>query len=319
MLGAQDMNSVQEIQVLTGNFDAEYGRSSAGQIRFVTKSGTSSFHGDLYEAIRNAAFDANTWARNHSPRTDLNSQPAKQNYNDFGFDLGGPIFVPHKFNTSKNKLFFFVAEEWIKRRYENEQTGTVPTAAMRTGDLSYLLDPKNSFFGRTRTATDPNTNTPFPGNIIPSSRISAQGAALLNAYPLPTAGFQQGSANWIESYPIYSDLNKTTFKVDYLLNENNHLYVRGTLIPWTFNSPLEGTFGLFKALWSRPNRTGIVDLTSTLSPTWVNDFSISANSDGKGAIDYDPGCGAFCERATYGITYPYLFPGTKLFPQKFHQ
>jgi hypothetical protein len=316
MLGAQDMNSVQEIQVLTGNFDAEYGRSSAGQIRFVTKSGTSAFHGDLYEAIRNAAFDANTWARNHSPRTDLNSQPAKQNYNDFGFDLGGPIFIPHKFNTSKNKLFFFAAEEWIKRRYENEQTGTVPTAAMRTGDLSYLLDSKNAFFGKTRTATDPNTGALFPGNIIPASRISAQGAALLNAYPLPTPGFQQGSANWIESFPIYSDLNKTTFKVDYLLNENNHLYVRGTLIPWTFNSPLEGTFGLFKALWSRPNRTGIVDLTSTLSPTWVNDFSISASSDGKGAINYDPGCGAFCNRSTYGITYPYLFPGTKLFAEK---
>jgi hypothetical protein len=316
MLGAQDMNSVQEIQVLTGNFDAEYGRSSAGQIRFVTKSGTSAFHGDLYEALRNAAFDANTWARNHGSRPELYSSPAKQNYNDFGFDIGGPLFIPHKFNASKNKLFFFAAEEWIKRRYENEQTGVVPTPAMRTGDLSNLLNPSNPFFGKARPATDPLTGTAFPGNIIPASRISAQGAALLNAWPLPTPGFQQGSSNWIESFPVRSDLNKTTFKVDYLLNDNNHLSVRGTLIPWTFTSPTEGTFGLFKALWSRPNRTGIVDLTSTLSPTWVNDFSISANSDGKGAINYDPSCGAYCERATYGITYPYLFPGTKLFAQK---
>ncbi|HZT32343.1 MAG TPA: carboxypeptidase regulatory-like domain-containing protein [Bryobacteraceae bacterium] len=316
MLGAQDMNTTQEVQVLTGNFDAEYGRSNAGQIRFVTKSGGAAFHGELYEVLRNAAFDANTWGRNNSPRSDLNSSPAKQNYNDFGFDLGGPVFIPGKFNQDRSKLFFFFAEEWLKRRYNNEQTGTVPTAAMRTGDLSSLLDPKNPFFGKARIASDPSTGQPFPGNLIPSSRLSQQGAALLNAYPLPTPGFQQGAANWIQTFPIYSNLNKTTFKVDYYLNEKNHLYVRGTLIPWTFNSPLEGTFGLFEALWSRPNRTGIVDLSTNFSPTWLNDFSFSAASDGKGAIDDDPSCGAYCNRGTYGITYPYLFPGTKLFGQK---
>lgn len=115
MLGAQDLNSVQEVQVLTGNFDAEYGRATAGQIRFVTKSGTSSYHGDLYEALRNAAFDANTWSRNLSPLAGQNAAPPKQNYNDFGFDIGGPIFIPHKFNSDRSKLFLFWAEEWIKR------------------------------------------------------------------------------------------------------------------------------------------------------------------------------------------------------------
>src|SRR5579883_1385743 len=112
MLGAQDMNTTQEVQVLTGNFDAEYGRSNAGQIRFVTKSGGAAFHGELYEVLRNDAFDANTWGRNNSPRSDLNSSPAKQNYNDFGFDLGGPVFIPGKFNQDRSKLFFFFAEEW---------------------------------------------------------------------------------------------------------------------------------------------------------------------------------------------------------------
>lgn len=316
MLGAQDINSVQEVQVLTGNFDAEYGRSSAGQIRFVTKSGTSSFHGDLYEALRNAAFDANTWSRNQSPRPSQYLSPPKQNYNDFGFDIGGPVFIPHRFNSDRSKLFLFWAEEWVKRRYDQEQTGTVPTAAMRSGDLSGLLSASNPFFGKVRTATDPTTGSPFPGNIIPASRISNQGAALLNAYPLPTPGFQQGAANWIQTFGVYSNLNKTTFKTDYYINSKNHLYVRGTLIPWTFNGPLEGTFGLFQSLWSRPNRTGIIDLTTTFSPTLLNDFSVSANSDGKGSIARNPACGPYCDRATYGITYPYLFPGTKLFGSK---
>ena len=316
MLGAQDMDSLQEVQVLTGNFDAQYGRSNGGQIRFVTKSGTTQFHGDFYEAIRNAIFDANSWQRKSSPIPSLNSQSQKQNYNDFGFSIGGPVFIPGIFNKDRNKLFFFLAEEWVRRSYEDLATGTVPTSAMRTGDFSILLNPSNPFFGEARVATDPLTGKPFPGNIIPASRISQQGTAILNAFPLPTPGFQQGSANWIRSFPVHSNLHKTTFKADYSINDKNHLFVRGTFIPWHFNSPLDGTLGLYQSLWSRPNRTAIVDLTTTFSPTLLNDFSVSGNSDGKGSIQQDPACGAYCSRSAAGITYPYLFPGSKLFADK---
>ena len=315
MLGAQDMDSVQEVQVLTQNYDAEYGRSSSGQVRFVTKSGTSHFHGQAFEALRNAVFDANSWSRNHSSLQDQNSKPPKENYNDYGFDVGGPIFIPGKFNVHRDKLFFFWAEEWVKRRYESEGTATVPTSAMRQGDLSELLDPSNPFFGKTRIATDPTTGQPFQNNVIPMNRLSAQGVAILDAFPLPTPGFQQGSSNWIGTFPVYSNLRKDTFKIDYDINPKNRLSLRGTLIPWRFNSPATGR-GLFKELWSRPNRTGIISLTTTFSPTLLNELSISGNSDGKGSIDYDTSCGATCERGTYGITYPYLFPGTKFFDQK---
>ncbi len=213
MLGAQDMSSVQEVQVLTGYFDAEYGRSAGGQIRFVTKSGTSTYHGEAYEVLRNAVFDANSWLRNSSPLAFQNSKPPKQNYNDFGFTFGGPVFIPHKFNADKSKLFFFLAEEWVKRRYETEATGTVPTAAMRTGDLSELLSPTNPFFGKSRVAKDPTTGQPFPNNVIPPDRLNSLGVALLNEYPLPTPGFQRGSANWIQTFATSSNLYKTTFKV----------------------------------------------------------------------------------------------------------
>lgn len=318
MLGAQDMETVQEIQVLTGNFDAQYGRSNAGQIRFVTKSGTTSFHGDAYEVLRNAYFDANSWQRNDSPIAAYNSRPPQQNYNDFGFTLGGPVFIPGKYNKDRSKLFFFFAEEFIRRRYADSSTGIVPTAAMRTGDLSYLLNPSNTFFGKVRVATDPLTGQPFPGNIIPASRLNAQGVAILNAHPLPTPGFQEGSTNLIQSFPVASNVQKTTFKADYYLSDKNHLYVRGTFIPWHFNSPLDEstTLGLYRSLWSRPNRTMIVDLTTTFSPNLLNDFSLSGNSDGKGNIAADPACGPTCERSTYGLTYPYLYPGTKLFNEK---
>ena len=100
MLGALDVDTVQEVQVLTGNYSAEYGRSSAGQIRFVTKSGTRDFHGDLVENFRNSALDANTWTRNHSPQASRPSGgPAPYRFNQYGFDVGGPVFIPKHFNT----------------------------------------------------------------------------------------------------------------------------------------------------------------------------------------------------------------------------
>lgn len=316
MLGAQDVDSVQEVQVLTANYSAEYGRSSGGQIRFVTKSGSREFHGDLVENFRNSALDANSWTRNHSPNASQSMQPDPFRFNQYGFDVGGPVFIPRVFNKDRSKLFFFVAEEWIKRRQGSSPTGTVPTAAMRRGDLSELLNPSNPFFKKAIVIKDPNTGSPFPGNIIPKDRISPNGQALLNAYPLPTPNFQQGSANWIGSFANWSDTRKDTFKIDYMVTEKHRLSFRGTHLPWHFNGPTEGTFGLFQSLWSRPNRTGALSLTSSFTPTLINELTISANSDGLGSIYFDPSCGATCMRSTYGINYPFIYPGTKWFGEK---
>src|SRR5437867_1417796 len=197
MLGAQNVDTVEEVQILTANYAAEYGRSSAGQIRFVTKSGTRSFHGSVGENFRDSSLDANTWTRNHSPDPKIAGAAPDLRYHDFGFTLGGPLYVPGKFNTDRSKLFFFWAEEWVYRRDEATMTGTVPTAAMRRGDFSELLNPANPFFRRVRLVNDPRTGQPFPGDVIPSDRLSPNGLALLNVYPMPTAGFQQGTNNYI--------------------------------------------------------------------------------------------------------------------------
>src|SRR5262245_58671673 len=255
ILGAQNVDTIQEVQILTANYSAEYGRSSAGQIRFVTKSGTRNFHGDAVENFRNAALDANTWTRNRSNDPRLSKAPQAFRFNQFGFDLGGPIFIPGKFNRDRSKLFFFLAEEWIIRRQEQTQTGTVPSLAMRQGNLSELLDPANLFFGQKVVVNDPNTGKPFPNNIIPKAGspgcgvtvtcTSPQGLALLNLYPAPTPGFQQGTANWIGTNPSFSDTRKDTLKIDYFLTEKHHLTFRGTHIPWHFSSPFEGNLDRF--------------------------------------------------------------------------
>ncbi|MGI8990583.1 MAG: carboxypeptidase regulatory-like domain-containing protein [Bryobacteraceae bacterium] len=94
MLGAQDVDTVQEVQILTANYNAEFGRSSGGQIRFITKSGTLNFHGDLVENFRNSALDANDWTRNHSSLASQYLGPAPFRFNQYGWDVGGPVFIP---------------------------------------------------------------------------------------------------------------------------------------------------------------------------------------------------------------------------------
>ena len=316
MLGAQDVDTVQEVQILTANYNAEYGRSSGGQIRFVTKSGTLKFHGDLVENFRNSALDANDWSRNHSSLASQYLAPAPFRFNQYGFDVGGPVFIPRVTSREKTKLFFFYAEEWIKRRDAQTGSGTVPSLAMRNGDLGELLDPANSYFKKAIVIKDPLTGNAYPGNIIPASQVSPNGRALLSAYPLPTPGFLQGTSNYIVTYPHFSDTRKDTFKIDFGLNANHHISFRGTHIPWTFDGPFEGTLGLFQSSWSRPNRTAAFSLTSSFSPTLVNEVTLSGNSDGVGAALANAGCGPRCDRATYGINYPLIYPGTKRFPGK---
>src|SRR5690606_8954203 len=104
----------QEVQILTANYPAEYGRASDGQIRFISKSGTREFHGTLYHFLRNSALDANSWTRNQSPNAEEAGQPAPFQFNQPGYSIGGPIFIPRIFNSDRNKLFFFVGQEWVR-------------------------------------------------------------------------------------------------------------------------------------------------------------------------------------------------------------
>ena len=316
MLGAQDVETVEEVQVLTANFRAEYGRASAGQIRFVTKSGTQKFHGDVLENYRNANLDANSWSRNRSADPRINHGPDPFSFHQYGFHVGGPILMPGGFNSDRSKLFFFWGEEWLRRRDTLTSTATVPTAAMRNGDFSELLNPANPFFGRVRTITDPQTGLPFGNNMIPPDRISPNGRAMLNAYELPTPGFLQGTANWIGTQPRHSNLRKDTVKFDFYPGGKNRYSLRLGYTPWKFNEPFVTSTANVQWAWSRPNKVGAASVTSTLTSTLVNEFTFAYNSDGMGTIDLDPDCGPRCDRATYGINFPFLFPGTKRANQK---
>jgi Carboxypeptidase regulatory-like domain/TonB-dependent Receptor Plug Domain len=149
LLTFPSIDSIAEFKVLRGNYDAEFGRGSGGQINVVTRSGTNTFHGGAYEFFRNEVFAANNFFNNLSG---LARPPLR--YNNFGFTLGGPVHIPHLRNT-----FFFYSQEW--RRVINYTTFTssrVPTPAELQGTFTTPVCTKPIIDPVTQLCVGPTTS-----------------------------------------------------------------------------------------------------------------------------------------------------------------
>ncbi len=124
-------DAIAEFKTLRGQYSAQFGRNASGQVDVVTKSGTNSLHGSAYEFVRNNYFDANGYANDF-----LGAPIPPYRYNDFGFEVGGPVLIPRIYN-GKNKTFFMVSEEWQRIiNVLSQATATVPLASERTGDFT---------------------------------------------------------------------------------------------------------------------------------------------------------------------------------------
>src|SRR5229473_2792025 len=168
-LATISLDSVQEYRILTNAYQAEYGRSSGAQISVVTKSGSKEFHGSGYLFHRNESLNANNWKNN---RDGLLRN--KFRFNDAGYTLGGPIYIPRVFNRSKDKLFFFWSQEYQNQlKPQGERDRTVPTALERQGDFSQSVDKSGKGYPYIRdTSTNlpcnggnPSANPPIPPSI----------------------------------------------------------------------------------------------------------------------------------------------------------
>ena len=131
LLDYPSVDAISEFKVLRGQYSAADGRSGAGEINVVTKSGTSDFHGDAYEFFRNDKLAANNFFFNSSGK----ARPPLR-YNDFGYTIGGPAYIPGVYNTDKNKTFFFFSQEFRRAITYGGVTGTVPTS----GELKGTFD-----------------------------------------------------------------------------------------------------------------------------------------------------------------------------------
>jgi predicted heme/steroid binding protein len=333
-LGAVDVDSTQEVQILTSNYSPEYGRSSGAQIRITTKTGTSQFHGAAYEYFRNTVLNANTWARNANP---LTQSAAPFHYNQFGFNIGGPLYIPGKFNTSKSKVFFYWGEEWLKYNFEESGSSLngaglllVPSAKMRQGDFSELLDPGNLFTKKATFVKDPQSPNActaadqsgcFPGNVIPADRLSPNGVGILNAWPVPNLTHFIGGGNWFGAKNHTYDQRKDTISVDVNATDNHRFRFRFLNYYYLEYQPLDGNTDRTPKFFDRPNRTGSINYVWTISPTKVNEILVTASEDiVKIPIDeanfFDRTQACAGSVVPCSLNYPYIFPDGKLVPNR---
>ena len=331
-LGAADVDSTQEVQILTANYAPEYGRTSGAQIRITTKTGTSQFHGAAYEYLRNNALNANTWARNANPLTQFT---APLQYNQFGYNLGGPLFIPDKFNTNRNKVFFYWGEEWVKYHFVESGASLggaglllVPSMKMRQGDFSELLDASNPYSHKVQVIKDPLAAGPcvnpgdsgcFPGNIIPPGRLSPNGVGILNAWPVPNLTNFIGGGNWFAAKRHTFDQRKDTLAVDVNPSDAHHIRFRFTNFAYLEYQPLDGNTDRTPKFFNRPNKTGSLNYVWTISPTKVNEALITASQDVvKIPIDaanfFDRSQACAGSTVPCSLDYPYIFPDGKLVP-----
>jgi hypothetical protein len=277
------IDSIAEFRVMRNSFSAEYGQAQGAVVNLITKGGSNDFHGSAFEFVRSDKWNASPFFLNKAgnfPDGRPKSPKGKLKYNNFGGNFSGPIV--------KNKLFFFWSEEW---RYEDRGTtaqGTVPTAAEKLGDFSapralltgtlphqagMSCDPNNAL----NYGPNPVEAGCYPGNKIPTARLSPAGLALMKIYPDPT---NSGSGiNWASSplQPIRT--RQDSIRGDWTATSKMNLMVRYINEKWTHGQDTQQwgdvPFPTLADDWNQPSRSFSVKLTNTLSSTAVNDFQFS--------------------------------------------
>jgi hypothetical protein len=208
--------AIAEVKVLLGNYQAEYGRMSGANVTLVTKSGSRDFHGLGSYFKRHEQFNANEFFNNR-----LGQPKPRYRFNTWSYNVGGPVYIPGKFNRNRDKLFFFFNQEyWPSKTSAGPFQLTVPTEIERAGDFSQSLDLNNKLI----VVSDPTGRQPFPGNRVPASVIEPSGQALLKL--LPAANFfdrsiSAGRYNYVYQTESNWPQRLDTLKLDYYINSAN--------------------------------------------------------------------------------------------------
>jgi Carboxypeptidase regulatory-like domain len=222
------VEDILEFKIQTNLFGAEQGRNSGATIDVITKSGSNSYHGSIFEFVRNNDFDARNFFNA------VGTPQPEYHQNQFGGSMGGPII--------HNKLFFFADYEGFRKlQGTTTSVNTVPTIAERSGDFSGI---PQAIYDPATLVPAPGTASgymrqPFPGNIIPTSRFDPVTSRVIQAYPLPTLA---GLTNNQFTNPVLGQNNDTgDGRIDWNLNANNTIFGRFSRQDTLTNTP--STFG----------------------------------------------------------------------------
>jgi hypothetical protein len=215
------VDALQEFKVETSSYSAEYGHGAA-QINVITKSGTNQLHGSLFEFLRNSDLDA----KNFFDSKAVSIPPFKRN--QFGGTVGGPVVLPKVVN-GRNRLFFFFDYEGLRQVKAQTSLSTLPFASDRSGNFAgsntIIYDPTTRVLNPAGTAVV--SVLPFPGNIIPPSRIATQSATLFQRlYPLPNNILNGYSSDYISNESQTASNNQQMARADWVQSSTSTFQFR---------------------------------------------------------------------------------------------
>jgi hypothetical protein len=286
-------NALGEFRVLTSNYSAESGTSSGAVVNMSIRSGTKQFHGMLYEYWRNDKLAANTF------NAAVVGKP-KLRWNNFGGNIGGPILIPGtRFNGSREKLFFFFAEDMKYLRTGATTTWTVPTAAFKSGT-----------FGTT-TVRDPATLTPFPGNVLPANVINPDMQKLINIYP----NANSGTASYIFNKTTPTNVHQEIFKLDFNIGSKDQI---GFHYAHDKYRQLENTTNLIEYYRQIPGLNTSIQWTHIISPALIVNFQFTYTGNvivEQGDVIPNPTFISDYTRKGFGISLPSIYNASPDIPQ----
>jgi hypothetical protein len=292
LLNTPSIDAIQEFTLERSNYDAAFGRSGGGQIVVATKTGTNQFHGSAYEFNRNNYYNANTFGGRASiaagnPLSASNTVPIER-YNDFGFTLGGPLFIPKLFHPQKDRTYFFWSEEWRKANTPATNDINVPTNAELAGQ----------FTGAIPVAPAGCVTTSGGVSTISPSCFSQNSAAYLNAFMLPNPANNAAGDQLITNYSQLNNFRQDIIRLDQNLGDKVRLFGRYMEDVVPQNEPFSlwggGNYpGVENTSVNAPGRNLVFNATITISPKVVNEIEYvdawgAINSDLTGAIANSP-------------------------------
>ena len=304
-------DAIQEFKTQSETYSAEYG-FSANQINIVSKSGTNQLHGTVFEFLRNDALDA---------KAPFQSAKAELRQNQFGFVVGGPVYIP-KLYDGRNKTFFLANYEgWRIRNGINQATFNVPDPAQLAGDFSasgltpFPICPPSAT--QSCMPIDPNTGAPFPGNNIPSTRFSRLATVSLAAHLFPAPNCTGcGQFNYRLTTTLPNTTNQQTYKLDQQLGRFGSVFFRYTKASYeneNINGSVTVPFGV--GVFTEESQSWMISHTLNIGARNINNFRFgrlepSAIQGGKPAPASDVSAlgitGVFQNLPDYARLYPTL-------------
>jgi hypothetical protein len=288
LLNTPGIDAIQEFTLERSNYDAAFGRSGGGQIVVQTKSGTNDFHGSAFEFNRNNYFNANTFADRAAIAEpggtwDQYKTPIER-YNDYGFTIGGPLFIPKVFHPAKDKTYFFWSEEWRKSQLPETNYITVPSPAQLTGVFTTPIPhaPDDCVTYSASQGTYTISPTCF------SQNAKAYVSTLMQPFAAQTITTSAGST-LTTPYSQLNNFRQDIIRLDQNVGDRVRIYARymEDVVPQNFPYSLWGGAnypGAETTMVNAPGRNLVINETTSINPRVVNEVEFV---DAWGAINAD--------------------------------